>query len=271
MMTSATASQSDGDTVVVGTAIWESGAAYIFTDLTALSGLKKPNSSQATGHLRIGDNLRNVGINGDRVVVGAYGDGDNGDDSGSAYIFDFTDTDGDGVPDNIDNCYLYNPDQADCNENGIGDICDVADSTSFDCDQNNVPDECQPDCDGDGWIDACDNDADIDGDGIPDNCETDCNGNTLPDHWEIEMGWAEDCNGNDIPDECDFAEGTVEDCNGNNIPDSCDIADGTEEDCNENDVPDSCEFEEVFQEETKLTASDGASNDNFGSNVSISE
>ena len=41
------------------------------------------------------------------------------------------DSDGDGVPDSIDNCYLYNPDQTDCNENGIGDVCDVADQFSY--------------------------------------------------------------------------------------------------------------------------------------------
>jgi predicted outer membrane repeat protein len=109
------------------------------------------------------------------------------------------DVDGDGVNDTIDNCYLYNPDQADCNGNGIGDVCDLADFTSPDCDQNGVPDECQTDCDGDGWIDPCDNDSDIDQDGIPDNCEADCNGNGIPDHFEIELELAEDCNGNLIP------------------------------------------------------------------------
>ena len=75
------------------------------------------------------------------------------------------DEDGDGVADEYDNCYLYNPDQADCNENGVGDVCDVADFTSYDCDQNGVPDECQPDCDGDGWIDACDQEPDCDNNG----------------------------------------------------------------------------------------------------------
>ena len=120
------------------------------------------------------------------------------------------DTDGDDVPDSIDNCYLYNPGQADCNGNGIGDVCDVADQTSFDCNQNIIPDECESDCDGDGLIDECDNDTDIDGDGIPDNCEEDCNGNSLPDDWEIDNGISEDCNENGSPDECDVLErGTV--------------------------------------------------------------
>jgi predicted outer membrane repeat protein len=179
------------------------------------------------------------------------------------------DSDGDGILDSKDNCYLYNPDQADCNGNGIGDVCDVADSTSFDCDQNNVPDECQPDCDGDGFIDACDNNADVDGDGIPDNCEEDCNGNTIPDDFEIELGLVQDCNENGVPDECDIADGTVDDCNGNNILDSCDIADGTEEDCNENGVLDSCDVEEILQLEEDLIGSDVESGDYFGSSVCI--
>jgi parallel beta-helix repeat protein len=211
----------------------------------------------------------------DTTVCGNTPDQINGEwtDKGGNWIEDYCptgDADEDGVDDSIDNCYLYNPDQADCNENGIGDICDVADSTSFDCDQNNVPDECQPDCDGDGWIDACDNDPDVDGDGIPDNCEEDCNGNTLPDHWEIEMGWVEDCNGNLIPDECDLADGTVEDCNFNGVPDSCDITDGTEEDCNENGVPDSCDIISSFGEQTQLHSSNSEPYDRFGSSLSIS-
>ena len=34
---------------------------------------------------------------------------------------------GDGVPNDMDNCYLFNPDQADCNGNGVGDVCDIED------------------------------------------------------------------------------------------------------------------------------------------------
>ena len=52
------------------------------------------------------------------------------------------DADGDGVADSIDNCEFYNPDQADCNNNGIGDVCDIAQGTSLDCNDNGVPDEC---------------------------------------------------------------------------------------------------------------------------------
>ncbi len=73
----------------------------------------------------------------------------------------------------------------DCNTNGTADGSDIRDGTSEDCDDNGVPDECDPttDTDGDGVRDACDNcpeaanadQADADGDGVGDVCETnDC-------------------------------------------------------------------------------------------------
>ena len=53
------------------------------------------------------------------------------------------DQDGDGIPDKLDNCYLYNPKQLDCNENDVGDVCDIADGTSTDWDGNEIPDDCE--------------------------------------------------------------------------------------------------------------------------------
>ena len=85
------------------------------------------------------------------------------------------DSDGDGVSDDIDNCELFNPGQADCDGNGVGDVCDIADGTHPDCDGNEVPDICQSDCDGDGLIDTCAiNNGAIDinpQDGVPDLCQ----------------------------------------------------------------------------------------------------
>ncbi len=40
---------------------------------------------------------------------------------------EYVDADVDAVCDPLDNCRLYNPDQADCDENDIGDVCDIAD------------------------------------------------------------------------------------------------------------------------------------------------
>ncbi len=118
-----------------------------------------------------------------------------------------TDDDGDGVTDDCDNCNLFNPDQTDCQPNGIGDVCELADGTSEDCDDDGIPDECGLDCNSNGFADSCD----------------------------IADGTSADCDGNDIPDECEA------DCNVNGVPDSCDIADGTSEDCNSNGIPDECE------------------------------
>ena len=42
-------------------------------------------------------------------------------------------------------------------------------ATSLDCNNNDVPDECEPDCDNDGTPDACE--ADGDGDGTPNDCD----------------------------------------------------------------------------------------------------
>ena len=38
---------------------------------------------------------------------------------------------------------MPNPDQLDCNGNGSGDVCDIADGTSEDADGNGIPDECE--------------------------------------------------------------------------------------------------------------------------------
>jgi hypothetical protein len=53
------------------------------------------------------------------------------------------DTDGDGRPDSADNCpTIANPTQADCNSNGIGDVCEIAAGTP-DFNRDTIPDSCQ--------------------------------------------------------------------------------------------------------------------------------
>ncbi|MCK4657982.1 MAG: hypothetical protein KAV82_00535 [Phycisphaerae bacterium] len=121
---------------------------------------------------------RCVALSGDLAIIGAWGDDELGEYSGSAYIYD--------VP------------TADCNEDGIPDSCE---SSADDCNANGVPDECDiADCVNDP---AC---GDCDGNGVPDGCEydtTDCNGNYLADECEIAEGLAADINLNGIPDECE--------------------------------------------------------------------
>ena len=83
-------------------------------------------------------------------------------DDGKTFSYS-DDADGDGIPDNFDNCpFVPNRDQADSDGDGVGDACD-------NCPHVYNPD--QKDTNGNGIGDACD--PDIDGDGIPnelDNC-----------------------------------------------------------------------------------------------------
>lgn len=76
------------------------------------------------------------------------------------------------------------PGEPDCNNNGLLDICDIANCTD------------DPACD-------------------------DCNGNDVPDECDISSGTSEDCQPNRVPDECDIEVGTSEDVDGNGIPDEC--------------------------------------------------
>ena len=82
-----------------------------------------------------------------------------------------TDTDTDGVCDEVDNCVnTPNPDQTDTDGDGVGDACDNCPA---------VINADQTDTDGDGVGDACDNcpavinadQTDTDGDGVGDLCE----------------------------------------------------------------------------------------------------
>jgi hypothetical protein len=120
-----------------------------------------------------------------------------------------SDTDGDGVPDNLDNCKnVYNPFQEDTDGDGIGDACTTGDEDGDgipnnedncpfvvnpgqeDSDDDGVGDACQiVDNDGDNVDDSIDNcpnafnpgQTDTDGDGIGDACTTgDEDGDGIP-------------------------------------------------------------------------------------------
>ena len=193
------------------------------------------------------------------------------------------DLDGNGVPDSCDpdcdgdgepDAYEIASGQAfDCNANQIPDACDLSGGgSSNDVDSNGIPDECQPDCDGDGLPDSwelaeglamdcnennhpdnCDileaTSNDIDSNGVPDECKDDCNGNGIPDYWEIAQGDVADCNDNGIPDPCDISAGTLSDCDNDLISDDCAIEDGLVFDCNENGIPDNCDLDEGLDED----------------------
>ena len=140
-----------------------------------------------------------------------------GDATAKSVVASFTqqiDSDGDGILDGQDNCpYVANADQADADNDGVGDVCDDdADndgvSDAFDnC--PNTPNADQADADNDGIGDVCDNDADNDGianasdncptmanadqadhdnDGMGDVCDEDDDNDGMPDTWEISYG-----------------------------------------------------------------------------------
>jgi alpha-tubulin suppressor-like RCC1 family protein len=86
------------------------------------------------------------------------------------------DTDGDGWNDLVDNCVsVYNPSQADCNNNGNGDACELASGSAQDSDGNGIPDSCE-DMDGDGVVDSQDRCPLVAGSSFCGGCpETVCN------------------------------------------------------------------------------------------------
>jgi hypothetical protein len=72
------------------------------------------------------------------------------------------DSDGDGIQDTVDNCpHITNPDQADIDANGVGDLCDDFDRDGVINPKDNCPSDpnsSQIDTDGDGKGDVCDPD-----------------------------------------------------------------------------------------------------------------
>ena len=151
----------------------------------------------------------------------------------------------------------------DCNGNGVGDDEDIASNKSRDCNQNAVPDECEPqdDCNANSIQDICDvfegTSEDCNHNLVPDQCEEDCNGTGVPDDCDVTSGTSQDCNQNQRPDECESTEDcdgngrqdicdvfddSSLDCNGNDAIDECDIASGASDDCNANGRPDECDL-----------------------------
>jgi len=152
-----------------------SGSAYVFR-WNGASWLQEVKLTASDAG--VGDEFGySVSISGSVAVIGANGDDDGGDRSGSAYVFRwdgagwlqeskltasdaaaldafggsvsisgdvavigaYLDDDGGGES---GSAYVFQPYSQDCNGNGVPDECDIDTGTSADCNANSVPDEC---------------------------------------------------------------------------------------------------------------------------------
>ena len=157
---------------------------------------------------------------------------------GAAYVYDFgaLDEDGDGVPENEDNCPgVSNPDQLDTDGDGVGDACDTDDDgdgipdTDDNCSLTSNTD--QTDNDSDGIGDFCDDDDDNDSvPDVSDNCPLIANANQLDLDGD---GLGDVCDGdtdgdgvaNDI-DNCPLSANTDQtDTDSDGVGDECDADD----------------------------------------------
>jgi hypothetical protein len=145
------------------------------------------------------------------------------------------DDDGDSIPNEQDNCPAEpNADQADNDNDGIGDACDDDD-------------------DNDGIADGVDNcsaisnadQSDLDGDGLGDVCDLDDDGDSVPDNVDncprVSNGDQSDADGDGIGDSCD----DLTDSDGDGIGDEVDncpaVANPSQEDIDNDGIGDVCD------------------------------
>jgi len=173
------------------------------------------------------------------------------------------DTDGDGVPDSLDNCpFVPNPTQADADHDGVGDACDncpnVANPDQKDTDGDLVGDACdncvtvpnanQANADGDAFGDVCDNcptvanntQSDLDHDGFGDACDN------CPTVFNVNQADADHDGVGDICDNCPNTPNPNQlDTDGDGLGDLCDncptVPNPTQADFDFDGVGDACD------------------------------
>jgi hypothetical protein len=169
------------------------------------------------------------------------------------------DSDNDGLGDACDNCPLVsNSDQGDADSDGVGDACDLCEGYDdfADADADGVPDGCdnclttgnsdQTDTDDDGVGDACDNCPTVANAG-----QADSDGDSFGDACDICEGFDDlaDADSDALPDGCDNCPADYDPTNLDtdvdglgDVCDNCpDVYNPDQVDINENEIGDACE------------------------------
>jgi len=147
---------------------------------------------------------------------------------------------------------LPRPLPTDCNANGIDDYQEILAGSATDANGDGILDECGADCDADGINDVCaiarNATTDCNYNAVPDLCDvcsgasTDCDFDMVPDECDLAAGSTTDLNTNGLPDSC-------EDCNTNGIPDflpgDCPVFDDYDRD-GDTDLFDFAAFQRCF-------------------------
>ncbi len=238
----------DGEILVIGTTGHDSivigdgyGGAYVFQKSTSGAWSEEliltPSDATLDDSYGVAVALADTGT----IVIGSKNFRDTtGNQVGAVVVYEHSelDTDGDGIIDTADNCpAIVNPDQADNDLDGIGDICDVDDDNDS---IDDLADNCvftdnpgQEDTDLDGTGDACD--GDIDGDTVNntiDNCPLDPN----PEQT--------DTDGDSEGDACDVDDDNdgVADNAPDNAPDNCPLTPNNDQsDIDSDFIGDACD------------------------------
>jgi len=181
--------------------------------------------------------------------------------TGALEIYDYVDTDNDGIVDNLDNCpTIYNPGQEDIDSDDFGNLCDNCPNTynpdQFDDDGDNVGNACdncpgvsnedQLNSDGDYYGNACDNCVSVaNNDQL--NSDNDSYGDACDNCVELDNENQLNSDGDDFGNLCDNCPDTPnnnqDDTDNDGNGDACDLCPGYDDNIdNDGDtMPDACD------------------------------